>query len=312
MSRSDVRKVLVVQLGPLAEFVAALASMERIRAAHPHAKITLLTIPRFESLARACPYINNVDNEGAPVGLGEWMRLNKRLKGFAYDRIYDLQWGKQPGLLPPPWPGKRTRLAGEEHMHPLERGAATLEALGVWPGAPTQPGTAPPPDLSWILKRSGARPPPSAPLNAKPFVLLAPGGLAKRPGRRWPVEHFAQFALEMRKRGYDIVIVGRPDESALARTIQRSVQARDLTGGSDFAQIATLGARATLAVGGDTGVTHLIAAAGAPTIALLPSDRDPLVDGPRGHVTVAQAADLANLSVETVVRAADSLLPQRA
>ena len=48
----------------------------------------------------------------------------------------------------------------------------------------------------------------------------------------------------LRTRGLDVVIIGGPQESALARTIQRSVQARDLTGRTDFAQLAALGAGA--------------------------------------------------------------------
>jgi len=37
---------------------------------------------------------------------------------------------------------------------------------------------------------------------------------------------------------YDIVVIGGPEESALARAIQKKCQARDLTGRTDFAHIA--------------------------------------------------------------------------
>jgi ADP-heptose:LPS heptosyltransferase len=53
MSR-QIRKVLVIKLSALGDFVLALAAMRRIRAAHPKARITLLTTPPFEALARAC------------------------------------------------------------------------------------------------------------------------------------------------------------------------------------------------------------------------------------------------------------------
>ena len=49
----DPQKILVIKLGPLGEFVMALAAMRRIRQAHPKAKITLLTTNQFEGLARA-------------------------------------------------------------------------------------------------------------------------------------------------------------------------------------------------------------------------------------------------------------------
>ena len=49
----EIAKVLVIKLGALGDFVQALAAMAHIRAAHPKARITLLTTPEFEGLARA-------------------------------------------------------------------------------------------------------------------------------------------------------------------------------------------------------------------------------------------------------------------
>ena len=37
-------------------------------------------------------------------------------------------------------------------MHTLERQADQLLYAGIWDDAPTAPGTAPAPDLSWVLK----------------------------------------------------------------------------------------------------------------------------------------------------------------
>ncbi|MDO9222625.1 MAG: glycosyltransferase family 9 protein, partial [Caulobacter sp.] len=87
-------------------------------------------------------------------------------------------------------------------------------------------------------------------------------------------------------------------------------QARDLTGRTDFAQIAVLGARAALAVGNNTGPMHLIAAAGAPTIALFDGAAETLNVAPRGHVAVIRSPTMAELPVETVATAAWSLLPR--
>ena len=52
--RREIRKVLVIKLSALGDFVLALAAMKHIREAHPKAQITLLTTPPFEALARAC------------------------------------------------------------------------------------------------------------------------------------------------------------------------------------------------------------------------------------------------------------------
>jgi ADP-heptose:LPS heptosyltransferase len=67
----EIKKVLVIKLGALGDFVLALAAMKKIREAHPKAKITLLTTPPFEALAKLSPYFNTVETDGRPSDFGE-------------------------------------------------------------------------------------------------------------------------------------------------------------------------------------------------------------------------------------------------
>ena len=64
----EIKKILVIKLSALGDFVLALAAMKKIRQAHKRAHITLLTTPPFESLAKACPYFNAVETDGRPLG----------------------------------------------------------------------------------------------------------------------------------------------------------------------------------------------------------------------------------------------------
>jgi len=307
-------KILVIKLSALGDFVLACPAFARIRAAHPTARITLLTTPPFEGLARSSPFFDLVQTDGRPGGPGDWLRLVVRIRRDRYDRVYDLQNNDRTNLIfqalrpsPPIWSGtafgcalphrNRDRMS----MHALERQAQQLEDAGIWPDAPTRPFSAAPPDISWILARTPAARSIAAP-PSRPNVLLIPGSSAHRPEKRWPAEHYGRLAARLQDAGYDVVIIGAVQESPLARAIQRlAPRARDLTGRTDFAQIATLGARAALAVGNDTGPVHLIAAAGAPTISLFSSASSPTLSAPRGHVTVFQAPDLADVSVDTVL-----------
>ena len=284
MSR-EIRKILVIKLSALGDFVLALAAMKKIREAHKRAHITLLTTPPFEALAKASPYFNAVETDGRPQGLGEWLALRKRLKAAKYDRVYDLQTSAQSARIfhmlapfPPEWSGIAAGCAlphknpNRNRMHTLERQADQLKYAGIWPDAPTEPGSTPGPDLSWVLSRSPqGRPGPGGP---RPYVLFVPGGSAHRLDKRWPAERYGQLGKILAERGYDIVVIGGLQESALARQIQREVgQARDLTGRTDFAKIAVLGAKAALVVGNDTGPLHLAAATGSPTVVLFSSAR---------------------------------------
>ncbi|HEY4030788.1 MAG TPA: glycosyltransferase family 9 protein [Caulobacteraceae bacterium] len=325
MTRRHVEKILVIKLSALGDFVLALAAMKKIRLAHPKAHISLLTTPPFEGLAKASPYFNAVFTDGRPQGLSQWVALRKRLRAANYDRVYDLQTSSQSNRLfqllrpnPPAWSGialgasmpHRNPLRNQ--MHTLERQADQLMYAGVWPDAPTAPGTAPAPDLSWVLGLAPGERPAAGGVKPRPYVMFVPGGSAHRPEKRWPVEKYGELARILYARGLDIVIIGGPQEAALAQAIQRTVpRARDLTGRTDFARIAVLGAKAALAVGNDTGPLHLAAAAGAPTVVLFSSASDPALSAPRGKVAVLQAKTLSELPVAEVAQAAASLLPAR-
>ena len=156
----EIRKILVIKLSALGDFVLALAAMKKIREAHKRAHITLLTTPPFEALARSCPYFNAVEVDGKPEGLRAWMALRTRLKQARYDRVYDLQTSSASARIfhllrpgPPEWSGIAFGCAlphknrNRNRMHTLERQADQLKYAGIWPDAPTEPGAAPPPDL---------------------------------------------------------------------------------------------------------------------------------------------------------------------
>jgi ADP-heptose:LPS heptosyltransferase len=314
-------KILVIKLSALGDFVLALAAMKRIRLAHPKAHIELLTTPPFEALAKASPYFNAVFTDGRPEGFAQWMALRRRLRAGGYSRVYDLQTSSHSNRIfqllrpgPPAWSGiafgcslpHRNPLRNK--MHTLERQADQLMYAGSWPDAPTEPGAAPKPDLSWL--REDDRPVAGG-VKPRPYVMFVPGGSAHRPEKRWPVDQYGELARILYARGFDIVVIGGLQETALAQAIQRQVpRARDLTGRTDFARIAVLGAKAALAVGNDTGPLHLAAAAGAPTVVLFSQASDPTLSAPRGRVSILQAPNLSELPVAKVAQAAISLLSE--
>jgi ADP-heptose:LPS heptosyltransferase len=124
------------------------------------------------------------------------------------------------------------------------------------------------------------------------------------------VENYAELCRILYSRGFDVVIIGGPQEASLAHAIQRSVpRARDLTGRTDFQRVAVLATKAALAIGNDTGPLHLAAAAGAPTVVLFSGASDPKLSAPRGTVETLRADRLADLPVAKVAQTALSLSP---
>jgi heptosyltransferase-2/heptosyltransferase-3 len=114
------------------------------------------------------------------------------------------------------------------------------------------------------------------------FMVVNPCG-GRNPGmvmdsKRWPPEHFAALADRLSVLlGVGVVLLGGPGEHdrqivAHVKTHMR-VAALSAVGSLSFWQIAALAKLSRLYIGNDTGLTHLAAAAGGPTVMILgPSD----------------------------------------
>ena len=313
------KRILVIKLGALGDVVLAFPAMKRIREAHPEAEITALTTPAFAGMIAASPYVDRVEDDGRPTGLRATWRMIERLRAAAYDRVYDLQTSARSSgyfhLLrpsPPEWSGIARGCAllhrnpDRDFMHTLERQAEQLKDAGIWPDAPAEPGSAPPPDLSWMIEDGseaafGAMP---------PYALLVPGGSPHRLDKRWPAHRYARLALELSRRGMQPVVIGGGAEGSIAHQIHEDApQALDLIGRTAITDLAALGSRAALAVGNDTGPLHVIAAAGAPTLALFSQASDPALTAPRGRrVEVLRRGSLDDLSTEEVQQAVEHLV----
>jgi ADP-heptose:LPS heptosyltransferase len=311
-----VKRILVIKLSALGDVVLAMAPLKRIREAHPDAEITVLTTPPYAEFFAASPWADRVETDGRPEGAVALLKLVNRLRQARYDRVYDLQTSDRSSLLHtlmwprrPQWSGVARgashphRNPDRDQMHALEAKADQLKDAGIWPDPPTP---APPPDLSWALEGDVHERTPEFFGLREPYAMLVPGGSAHRPGKRWPVKNYAALAGWFRNQGLAVAVIGGPAETELAKAIPL---AKDLTGRTDFLQIAALGARATVAVGNDTGPTHLIAAGGAPTLTLFSFDSNPALSAPRGrHVEVLRKEQLADLSLAEVISRAETLM----
>jgi ADP-heptose:LPS heptosyltransferase len=237
--------------------------------------------------------------------LAGWRTLRQKLRAGRFDRVYDLQAQDRTALyFRLFWPFRKPEWSGiargashphtdpnRRHMHAYDIHAAQLEAAGI--------ATIPPPDLSWLdedVRRFGL---PSR------FALLIPGSAPHRPAKRWPIARFGMLASQLLDRNITPVVLGAPDEQALADAIRALCpRARDLTGKTSLFTIAGLARRAQLAVGNDTGPMHLIAMLGCPVVSLFSSESNPVRSAPRGaSVTVIRRDDLASLSVDEVMAA---------
>lgn len=110
------------------------------------------------------------------------------------------------------------------------------------------------------------------PPMADPYVVfhLWPGGFRSEL-REWPASSWRELVDRVRAAGYRVVLTGGPDDVERARGFAASCATPEvvsIAGRYPFAELVGVLAAARCVVSVNTGLMHLAAAAGAPTIAL--------------------------------------------
>jgi ADP-heptose:LPS heptosyltransferase len=311
---SAVKRVLVIQLGNVAQFIQALAAARRIRDRHVGARITLLTTETTRELAEKCPYFDTVEADGLPKEPQAITKLIGRIRSAKYDMIYDLEGSNRTnnyflGLRAwrPKWSGPITGAshafldADRADLHPLDRYGRQLAAAGLEDAAPLMP------DLSWV--RQVLRNPP----RLQPdffgirgrYVLLLPRGADAEPNRRWPEVKYVELACRIARNGVTPVVLGGPEERPIGAAVAKAEpRAKNLVARPDLFQCVGLAERAAFAVGDDVELMHVAAAAGTPCLVFLSTLARPELAAPRGRGGVVEftATVIADLPVDQVER----------
>jgi len=162
--------------------------------------------------------------------------------------------------------------------HRLERMIDCMGALALPKGAPL-PAEWPHPELvvpaaeraAWLARRGLAAEP-------RPIVALAPGAVGR--GKRWSTRNYAELARRLAGAGIFVWVLGGPNETPLAREIVAAggARVRDLTG-TDLRDAIIALAAVDAAVSNDSGLMHVAAAIGTPTVALF-GPTSPRLAGP--------------------------------
>jgi lipopolysaccharide heptosyltransferase II len=161
-----------------------------------------------------------------------------------------------------------------------------------------------------------------------PIITLSPGAVGE--GKAWPEEHYAALAQALVKDGMSVWVLGGANEKNVAQQIVATAgsRVRDLTG-SDLRNAILAMAAADAAVTNDSGLMHVSAAIGTPTIAIFgptsPWHWKPLnaiaaiLEPPRDEAARKRARELGNVavkhrrtadvSVATVLAAVRDVLP---
>jgi len=99
-----------------------------------------------------------------------------------------------------------------------------------------------------------------------PYITIFPGASVKE--RRWGVEKFASLVRYITAAGVPSVIVGGKEDQGAGHAILAAAGGLNLAGRTSLAGTAAVIAGSRLLVSGDSGVLHLAAGLGVPTVSL--------------------------------------------
>lgn len=187
-----------------------------------------------------------------------WLELWRRTAFRRWDLVVDLRGSAISYLVPA---GKRV-VIGKRRP-----GRHRVEELGDLLGF-----SPPPAPRLWLAEAIRARAAALLP-DGPPVLAVAPA--ANWMGKTWPAERFAELALRLTAPdgilpGGRVAVVAAPHEMFQARPVLQAAGARgvNLFDKGDLLTAAACLERADFFVGNDSGLMHLSAAAGTPTLGL--------------------------------------------
>jgi ADP-heptose:LPS heptosyltransferase len=302
-------RILFISSTRIGDAVLSTGLLDHLMRAHPEARFTIVCGRVAEGVFRRMPRLDRlIAVEKRRYSL-HWLEIWGQLATTRWDLVVDLRASAIAWLL---WTRDRKIIQGGRR--PGHRLTHLAALLGVEP---------PPLPVIWTAPEDSARAAALLP-EGRPWLVLGPTANWHR--KVWPAERFAELALRLTSPdgvfpGAGIAILGGPgdQERSMATPVLTALpQALDLVGKLDLPEVAAVLARAAMFIGNDSGLMHLAAAAGAPTLGLFgptPSDEY----GPAGPKAQAVLADgppgqgaMEDLPVARVLEAAEALLGQAA
>ncbi len=274
---ADGSPILIVPYMWIGDFVRCHSVVKLLNTRFPDRPVDMLATTLCAPLADYMPGLRQaivVDLPRSRLALAEQFALGKRLKqeGYGTALVMPRTWKSTlaPFLAGIP---ERTGFAGEARFfllndvrfgeRALPRMVDRCAALALPNGAelpqqwPVPQLIVPGDDVEAWRKKRGLN------ADARPVVALAPGAVG--PSKRWPSAAYAQLARRLMADGLAVWVLGGPDEKGLAAEIVANTPARDLTG-HDLRDAILALAAASAAVSNDSGLLHVAAALGTPSI----------------------------------------------
>ena len=295
-------RILFVTATRIGDAVLTTGLVDYLSHAFPEARFTIVCGPVAAGIFTHLPgRQETIILEKRPFD-AHWLSLWSRVLWRQWDWVIDLRGSGLSLFL---WTRRRSIMrGGRREGHRLRHVGAVLGL------------SEPPFPVVWTSTEDNAL---AAELMPKGPPIIGLGPTANWKGKVWPGDRFVAFFHRLREviPGARPAVFGGPGpaEAVLTAPVLAALpEAIDLTGRLSLSQAAACLTRTSLFVGNDSGLMHLAAAAGSPTLGLFGPSRATEY-APAGRRTLALVAPgptgcaaMGGLTVDIVAKAAQTLL----
>lgn len=305
MTTVPFQRALVIRGGALGDFLLTLPFLRSLREAAPDSRLELLAYPGIAALAKESGAVDAVRSiEYGPLA-GFFTRgtvLDPGLRDYfgSFDLVVSYLYDPD-GILAENLhaAGVRRLITGPHRpgagAHAIDQLAAPLAELGLP-----------------LAGRAARLPAKAAEMRGRTTVALHPGSGSA--SKNWPAEHWLQLAGSLLEADADLhlAIVGGEADGEALRTLHPLAEHPRVEFWENLAlpELATRLAAARFYAGHDTGISHLAAVVGTPSLLLFGPTEPGIWAPPHEHVRILRApqARLDELPVPAVINALRPLL----
>lgn len=315
-------RILFITATRIGDAVLFSGPLAHLAARYPDAQITVACGPLAAPLFRAAPGVSATIVMTKRKNGGHWFDLWRRAVMTRWDLVVDLRGSLTSWVLRAGERAVNRRKPGHVHRH---RVVEAGEVLGL---------DRPPAPQLWLdeaARRAAEKRLSGLGETGAPVLALSPAAAA--PFKEWAPERFAALANALTGpggalEGAGVALLGGPGDEVRTAAVAQGVKTApviDLAGQLGLLETGACLARARLFVGNDSGLMHMAAAAGTPTLGLFgPTDEGvygpwgdharsvraggPASEAERGKLRFSGESLMGGLETEAVIEAAEALI----